>query len=69
MANKTLNKTDVHHDLIELKTTIKVRYIKLTKYKIPDGTFAITGLRVFGNGGGKVLSEAANLQLKRPENN
>ena len=67
LANKTQNKTDVPHDYIELRTPIKARYIKLINYKVPGGTFAIAGLRVFGNGGGKVPSEASNLQLKRPE--
>ena len=69
LANKTLNKTDVPHDYIELKAPIKARYIKLSNYKVPGGTFAIAGLRVFGNGGGKAPSEAVNLQLKRPESN
>ncbi len=67
LADKTLNKTDVPHDYIELKTPVKARYIKLTNYKVPDGTFAIAGLRIFGNGGGKAPSEAMNLRLKRSE--
>ncbi|HJV77005.1 MAG TPA: family 43 glycosylhydrolase, partial [Paludibacter sp.] len=67
LADKTLNKTDVPHDYIELKTPIKARYIKLTNYKVPGGTFALAGLRVFGNGGGKAPSEAMNLHLKRSE--
>jgi xylan 1,4-beta-xylosidase len=67
LADKTLNKTDVPHDYIELKTPIKARYIKLSNYKVPSGTFAIAGLRVFGNGGGKAPSEATNLRLKRSE--
>jgi len=67
LADKTLNKTDVPHDYIELKTPVKARYIKLTNYKVPDGTFALAGLRVFGNGGGKAPSEAMNLHFKRSE--
>lgn len=67
LADKTLNKTDVPHDYIELKTPVKARYIKLTNYKVPGGTFALAGLRVFGNGGGKAPSEAMNLRLKRSE--
>ena len=67
LADKTQNKTDVPHDYIELKTPVKARYIKLTNCKVPDGTFALAGLRVFGNGGGKAPSEAMNLHLKRSE--
>jgi hypothetical protein len=32
-----------------------------------DGTFALAGLRVFGNGGGKAPSEVKSLSLKRSE--
>jgi len=67
LADKTQNKTDVPHDYIELAKPVKARYIKLTNYKVPDGTFAIAGLRVFGNGGGKSPSEVKDLNLKRSE--
>ncbi len=67
LADKTQNKTDVPHDYIELAKPIKARYVKLTNYKVPSGTFAIAGLRVFGNGGGKAPSEVKSLSLKRSE--
>ena len=67
LADKTQNQTDVPHDYIELAKTVKARYIKLTNYKVPDGTYAIAGLRVFGNGNGKAPSEVKNLSLKRLE--
>ncbi|MFY9153582.1 MAG: family 43 glycosylhydrolase [Prolixibacteraceae bacterium] len=67
LADKTSNKTDVPHDYIELAKPVKARYIKLTNYKVPSGTFALAGLRVFGNGGGKAPSEVKNLSLKRSE--
>ena len=35
---------------------------------MPSGTFAIAGLRVFGNGGGKAPAEAKELKLARQEN-
>ena len=55
------------HDYIELAKQVKARYIKLTNYHVADGTFALAGLRVFGNGGGKAPSEVQNLSLKRSE--
>lgn len=67
LADKTKNKTDVPHDYIELVKPVKARYIKLTNYHVADGTFALAGLRVFGNGGGKVPSEVKNLNLKRSD--
>lgn len=65
LADKTQSKTDVPHDYIELKTPIKARYIKLTNYKVPSGTFALAGLRVFGNGGGKVSKAVVDLKVNR----
>lgn len=68
LADKTLNKTDVPHDYIELKTPVKARYIKLTNYRVPDGTFALAGLRVFGSGGNSVPSKVKNVEIERSEN-
>lgn len=66
-VDKTENKTDVPHDYIELKTPVKARYIRLINYKVPGGTFALAGLRVFDNGGGKVPSIVENLSMERSE--
>jgi hypothetical protein len=43
LADKTQSKTDVPHDYLELKTAVKARYIKLTNFKVPSGTFALAG--------------------------
>lgn len=67
LADKTQNSTDVPHDYIELATSVNARYIKLTNYKVPESTFALAGLRVFGNGGGNAPSIAEGLNLVRPE--
>ena len=68
LADKTQNKIDAPHDYIELKTPVKARYIRLTNYRMPDGTFALAGLRVFGNGGGKAPATIENLNMVRSEN-
>jgi hypothetical protein len=52
LADKSNNKTDVPHDYIELPQPIQTRYIKLENIHVPTGKFAISGLRVFGNGNG-----------------
>ncbi len=67
LADKTQNKTDVPHDYIELTIPVKARYIKLTNYHMPDGTFALAGLRVFGNGGGRDPAKVENFGVLRPE--
>jgi hypothetical protein len=67
LEDKRNNKTDVPHDYIELKTPVKARYIRLTNYKVPDGTFALAGLRVFGKTAGKAPAVPNTLTIKRNE--
>jgi hypothetical protein len=67
LADKTQNKTDIPHDYIELQTPVKARYIKLTNYRVPDGTFALCGLRIFGKGDGSAPSNVENVRLERLE--
>ena len=52
LVDKSTNKTDVPHDYVELQTPVQARYIKLENIHMADGKFAISGLRVFGNGNG-----------------
>lgn len=52
LVDKSENKTDVPHDYVELKEPVQARYIKLENIHMPTGKFAISGLRVFGNGNG-----------------
>ncbi len=54
IADKSKNRTDVPHDYIELSRPIEARYVKLENLQMPTGKFAISGLRVFGLGHGKV---------------
>jgi xylan 1,4-beta-xylosidase len=50
LVDKSKNKTDVPHDYIELAHAVKTRFIKLENIHMPTGKFAISGIRVFGNG-------------------
>ena len=68
LADKTQNKTDAPHDYIELKSPVKARYVRLTNYRMPDGTFALAGLRIFGKAGGKAPSPVKNINIARQEN-
>lgn len=52
LVDKSKNTTDVPHDYIELAAPVQARFIKLENIHMPTGKFAISGLRVFGNGGG-----------------
>ena len=50
LVDKSTNKTDVPHDYIQLDQPVQARFIKLENIHMPTGKFAISGLRVFGNG-------------------
>ena len=65
LADKTANKADVPHDFIQLAVPVKALYIRLTNYYVPDGNFAIAGLRLFGSGQGSVPGEVKNFKVVR----
>ncbi|WP_460552736.1 family 43 glycosylhydrolase [Ferruginibacter profundus] len=52
LIDKSTNKTDVPHDYVELQNPVQARFIKMENVHMPTGKFAISGLRVFGNGNG-----------------
>lgn len=52
LADKSTNNKDVPHEYVELLQPVQARYIKLENIHMPTGKFAISGLRVFGNGNG-----------------
>lgn len=52
LVDKSNNKTDVPHEYVELDKPVQARFIKLENIHMPAGKFAISGLRVFGNGNG-----------------
>lgn len=67
LADKSNNNTDVPHDYIELDNPVQARYIKLENIHMPTGKFAISGLRVFGNGNGAKPSTVKNFIVLRTE--
>jgi len=67
LIDKTSSKKDALHDYTELQTPIIARYLKLNNYYVPDGTFALSGLRVFGNGQGNPPKQETELQITRLE--
>jgi hypothetical protein len=67
LVDKSNNKTDVPHDYIELQNPVQTRYIKLENIHMPGGKFAISGLRIFGNGNGNKPDEVKQLVVLRTE--
>jgi len=68
LVDKSQNKTDVPHDYIELQQPVETRYIKLENIHMPTGKFAISGLRIFGNGHGAKPDTVKNFMVLRSEN-
>jgi xylan 1,4-beta-xylosidase len=67
LVDKSQNKTDVPHDYIELPKPVETRFIKLVNVHMPTGKFAISGIRVFGNGKGQKPNAVKELIVLRTE--
>ncbi|HVZ98173.1 MAG TPA: discoidin domain-containing protein [Chitinophagaceae bacterium] len=67
LIDKSNNKTDVPHDYIELTRPVQARFIKLENIHMPTGKFAISGLRVFGNGNGEKPDSVKTFMVLRTE--
>ena len=67
LIDKSNNKTDIPHDYIELEKAVEARYIKLENIHMPTGKFAISGLRVFGNGSGTKPHTVKDFMVLRTE--
>ena len=67
LVDKSNNKTDVPHDYVQLATPVQARYIKLQNVHMPTGKFAISGLRVFGNGNGALPRPVEGFMVLRTE--
>jgi hypothetical protein len=67
LKDKSTNKTDVPHDYVELEKPVEARFIKLQNIHMPTGKFAISGLRIFGNGHGIKPNKVDNFIVLRTE--
>jgi len=67
LIDKGKNTTDIPHDYVELQKPVEARFIKLENIHVPTGKFAISGLRVFGNGHGNKPDIMKNFIVLRAE--
>ncbi len=67
LADKSANKADIPHDYVELTTPVLARFIKLENIHMPAGKFAVSGLRVFGNGNGEKPGAVKNFFVLRTD--
>ena len=70
LSDKTANTEDLTHQYDVFNQPVKGRYVRITNSRVLDGTFAISGFRVFGLGTGhkptKVKSFIAARDSKDP---
>lgn len=65
IVDKSTSTVDTPHDYIELTSPIQARYIRLENIEMPCGKFAVSGLRVFGFGNGKVPAKVEGFEAVR----
>ena len=68
LVDETTNTEDLTHQYHVMKTPLKARYLKVTNCRVPDGTFAISGFRVFGSGTGKKPAKVTSFEVLRDAN-
>ena len=68
IVDKSRNLTDVPHDYIELSPPVKARYVKIENIHMPTGKFALSGLRIFGEGSVAKPKPVKNFVVLRADN-
>jgi hypothetical protein len=69
LIDKSKNKEDISHDYIELQKKQACKYIRITNIAVSDGTFALSGLRIFGKGNGPLPQPVQNFTAQRNKTN
>lgn len=65
LVDQTTNEEDLTHQYHSFKTPVKGRYFKVTNYRVPDGTFAVSGFRIFGAGNRKKPTKVNSFEATR----
>nr|WP_317039244.1 discoidin domain-containing protein [Mucilaginibacter sp. L294] len=65
LIDETNNTEDLTHQYHVMKTPLQIKYLKVTNYRVPGGTFAISGFRVFGSRSGKKPTKVNSFQIAR----
>lgn len=66
LADKRTVNTDLSHDYLVFEDGKNIRYIRITVKELPyNQKFALSGLRVFGNGNDEKPSQVKNIRAKK----
>ncbi len=63
--DQRLSTSDNTNNYVEFKESFVSRYVRVTNYAVPDGTFAVSGIRVFGHGRGDAPTAVSNFVATR----
>lgn len=65
LEDMSQNNTDNSHVYFQLKNAVETRYVRIRNIEVPDGNFALSGFRIFGNGKGNSPAIPANIEAQR----
>ena len=68
LADRSQNEADRPHAYLQIDPPVSTRHVRVTSRRVPTGTFAISGLRVFGRGSGLPPAAVSNLRVDRDPN-
>ena len=69
LTNKTANTEYGTNPYEAIKIPVQARYMKITNYQVPIGTFAISGFRIFGLGTGRKPKKVTEFRAIRDYRN
>jgi xylan 1,4-beta-xylosidase len=67
LIDKTSNTEDLTHQYTVLDSAVTARYLKVTNYRVPSGTFAISDFRVFGTNSGDKPAKVETFHIDRTD--
>lgn len=65
IVDKSNNYKDIPNDYVELDVPVKTRFIRFKNIHVPNQYLAISEIRVFGKGLGKIPAEVKNFKVER----
>src|SRR5690606_26443975 len=65
LADGRQNEADRSHPYFELEPALRARHLRLTSVRVPSGTFAVSGLRAFGQCGDQPPAAVSELEVER----
>lgn len=69
LIDKTSNTEYLTNPYEELKAPVQAQYLKITGYHVSEGTFAISGFRIFGTGSGNKPKKVKEFRTARDFHN